>query len=200
MLLILCGPSGSGKTTIKEDLVKAGLVYPLITTTTRSPRPGEVDGVHYFFRPFKDEVNSIDRAIAISRINKSNFIEHSIIDDKGSPNFYGLSKSEFNRCFDLHRNFVVVTDIHGVMSIKMKATFPTLSVFIDVPYEELVERITSTREEDSRIAFLKEQKRVARYCDFTLWNNNGNYQNVLNNITSLIKSTVRDNVQGELLI
>ena len=49
VLLIISGPSGSGKGTIVERLV-SDLGYSVsISATTRSPRPNEKDGVHYFF-------------------------------------------------------------------------------------------------------------------------------------------------------
>ena len=53
MLLVLAGPAGSGKSTLCDRLVAAGMGFSrVVTSTTRSPRQGEVDGVHYhFFTP-----------------------------------------------------------------------------------------------------------------------------------------------------
>lgn len=48
-LVMITGPSGSGKTTLENNLVSNGLAEKLISTTTRSPRPGEIDGKDYFF-------------------------------------------------------------------------------------------------------------------------------------------------------
>ena len=48
-IVVMVGPSGSGKTSIGEVLSKNG-VQRLITTTTREPRVGEVNGVDYYFR------------------------------------------------------------------------------------------------------------------------------------------------------
>ena len=48
-LLVIVGPSGSGKTTL-QDMLKARRGFGVcVSTTTREPRPGEVDGVHYHF-------------------------------------------------------------------------------------------------------------------------------------------------------
>ena len=49
ILLVLSGPSGSGKGTILDAYKKDHPVYFSVSNTTRSPRPGEIDGVHYHF-------------------------------------------------------------------------------------------------------------------------------------------------------
>jgi len=50
VLLVLAGPAGSGKSTLCDRLVKEIPGFArVVTTTTRAPRPGEVDGVHYHF-------------------------------------------------------------------------------------------------------------------------------------------------------
>lgn len=48
-LVTLTGPSCTGKSTVARKLVELGFVE-LISTTTRTPRQGEVEGVHYYFR------------------------------------------------------------------------------------------------------------------------------------------------------
>ena len=51
LLLVLSGPSGVGKTTITKALVEQGWQgHIVVTVTTRRPRAGEIDGVHYHFR------------------------------------------------------------------------------------------------------------------------------------------------------
>ena len=63
-IIVMVGPSGSGKTSIGEVLSENG-IQRLTTTTTRSPREGEVDGVDYYFREF-------------SEIDADEFIEQTI--------------------------------------------------------------------------------------------------------------------------
>jgi guanylate kinase len=48
-LITLTGPSCAGKTTLEDRLIKAGFDR-VISNTTRAPRRGEIDGVHYHFR------------------------------------------------------------------------------------------------------------------------------------------------------
>lgn len=61
--LVLCGPSGSGKSTLLKRLLKE---FPdkfgfSVSHTTRSPRPGEKDGVHYHFTNKADMMAAVER-------------------------------------------------------------------------------------------------------------------------------------------
>ena len=48
-LFVVSGPSGCGKGTILAEVLKDPNLYYSVSATTRAPRPGEVDGVHYHF-------------------------------------------------------------------------------------------------------------------------------------------------------
>lgn len=80
--LVLCGPSGVGKSTIIARITKE---FPdafgfSVSHTTRKPRPGETDGVSYFFT---------DKETMQKAIEDGEFIEHA----EFSGNMYGTSKS-----------------------------------------------------------------------------------------------------------
>ena len=76
-IIVLVGPSGSGKTSIGDVLTAEHGVPKLVTTTTREPRMGEVDGVDYYFREF-------------SELDSDAFVEQTIYNN----NRYGLTKEE----------------------------------------------------------------------------------------------------------
>ena len=76
--LVLCGPSGSGKSTLLKKLLDD---FPdkfqfSISHTTRSPRPGEINGVHYYFTTKEDMSDAIENG---------DFIETAVF----SGNIYG---------------------------------------------------------------------------------------------------------------
>lgn len=76
--LVICGPSGSGKSTLLKRLFKE---FPQtfgfsVSHTTRKPRPGEEDGVHYFFVSVENMQKGIERG---------DFIETAVF----SGNMYG---------------------------------------------------------------------------------------------------------------
>ena len=80
-MLILVGPSASGKTQIVKILIEKYGLKKMVTYTSRGKRPGEVDGIDYFFLS-KEEFEK--------RINEGFFIEHVVYND----NYYGTSISQ----------------------------------------------------------------------------------------------------------
>jgi guanylate kinase len=82
VVLIICGPAGSGKTTLCDQLLEAypGQVTRLVTTTSRAPRPGEVDGTDYHF---------LDPATFEKRIEDGAFIEWAKVHGR----YYGSQKA-----------------------------------------------------------------------------------------------------------
>lgn len=80
-MLILVGPSASGKTQIVKILIEKYGLKKMVTYTSRNMRPGEVDGIDYFFLS-KEEFEK--------RINEGFFIEHVIY----NGNYYGTAISQ----------------------------------------------------------------------------------------------------------
>ena len=81
ILLVVSGPSGSGKTTLCRRLADSGEVKYSISCTTRSARPGEVDGRDY---------NFLTRGEFERRIEAGEFLEHAEV----HGNLYGTLKTE----------------------------------------------------------------------------------------------------------
>ena len=85
-LLIIAGKTASGKTVALEQLCEKHNYEKLVTTTTREPRPGEIDKVHYHFIS-KDEFKK--------KLADNQFLEH--VEHKG--NFYGTTTDALNKDF-----------------------------------------------------------------------------------------------------
>ncbi|HEY9510293.1 MAG TPA: guanylate kinase, partial [Verrucomicrobiae bacterium] len=82
LLILISAPSGGGKTTLCQELLAARAdVTRAITCTTRDPRPGEKDGVDYYF---------LDAGSFLKRVQAGNFLEHATV----YGNSYGTLKSE----------------------------------------------------------------------------------------------------------
>lgn len=99
-IIVLVGPSGSGKTTLGEGLTDLGY-KKLVTTTTRKPRAGELDGVDYYFR---------DRA----DLKADDFVEQT----EYNQNIYGLTKAEINQSLEESEVVHVSLDRNGAEDIK----------------------------------------------------------------------------------
>lgn len=80
-LFIISGPSGAGKGTICKRLIEDTKVEISVSMTTRNPRPGEVDGVSYYFTT-KEEFEK--------EIQRGGFLEHAEV----YGNYYGTPKAK----------------------------------------------------------------------------------------------------------
>lgn len=105
MLLVVSGPSGSGKTTLCRRLADAGEVRYSISCTTRTPRPGEVDGTDYHF---------LSRAEFENRLAAGDFLEHAEV----HGNHYGSLKSEVLRHLGVGTDVVMDIDVQGAEQVR----------------------------------------------------------------------------------
>ncbi|XP_017879555.1 guanylate kinase isoform X1 [Ceratina calcarata] len=134
--LVLCGPSGSGKSTLIKRLFEE---FPdtfgfSVSHTTRSPRPGEEDGKHYYFTT-KDEMQK--------QIEQGKFLEHAVF----SGNMYGTSKRAVEDVKRAGKVCVLDIDVEGVKQIKQTSLDP-MYVFVKPPsMEELEKRLRSRQTE-----------------------------------------------------
>ncbi|MFA6961105.1 MAG: guanylate kinase [Opitutaceae bacterium] len=148
VLLVLAGPAGSGKTTLCERMVSEVPGFErIVTTTTRAPRPGEVNGVHYhFFSP-----EEFDAKAAAGE-----FLEWAWVHKTG--NRYGTLASSVLDPLAAGRSLIINVDVQGVQNFrKAAATNPLLAqrmgtVFINVPIPELRVRLTGRGETETEIA------------------------------------------------
>ena len=117
-LLVISGPSGVGKTTIAKKLKEAGIPR-VMTTTTRAPRTGEVNGREYRF---------LTRAEFEEEIGRGGFLEWAEID----RNLYGTPKERIEQ--ELASRPVVLVDIdtQGAATLR-KMGVPAMTVFIAPP-------------------------------------------------------------------
>ncbi|MFO0848735.1 MAG: guanylate kinase [Gemmataceae bacterium] len=131
-LVVLSGPSGVGKTTVVDKLLEITRlpVRRAVTATTRPPRPGEVDGVHYHFW----SADGFRDAIAHGQM-----LEWAEVHGK---DFYGTPRAEV----DLHRAtgtaVVLVIDVQGAGQVRLLYPGDHLSVFLYPPaFDDLEGRL-----------------------------------------------------------
>jgi len=138
-IIVIVGPSGSGKTSIGKVLAKND-IPPLVTTTTREPRPGEVDGEDYYFRDF-------------SKLDRSEFVEQTTY----NGNRYGLTKNEVSTMLAQHDIVHVSLDQSGAEAVKEVYPEEACVVFVTISEEEMVNRMKmrgdSNQEIKARVAY-----------------------------------------------
>ena len=128
---IVSGPSGVGKSTVLNALLaRNSNLYFSVSATTRAPREGEVNGVHYHF---------LDQETFQAWIARDEFLEYA----EYVGNFYGTPKQYVDAAMDEGRDVILDIEIQGAMQVKHKRP-ETVSIFIAPPsWEELERRLTA---------------------------------------------------------
>ncbi len=135
ILLVLSGPSGSGKGTILGEYSKDHPLYYSISNTTRGPRPGEIDGVHYHF---------ITRAEFEEKIAAGGMLEYAQYCD----NYYGTPRDKVEEQTALGMNVMLDIETQGAMNVKKSCPEAVLCFVVPPSLEILRHRLTKRGTED----------------------------------------------------
>jgi len=164
ILLVLSGFSGSGKgTVVKEVMKKYSDTYALsISATSRQPRPGERDGIEYFFKT-REEFEEM--------IAKDELVEYA----QYVSNYYGTPKAYVEEQLAAGKDVILEIEIQGALKIKKK--FPeTLLLFMTPPSaDELKDRLVGRGTEtmdvvESRLARAVEEAQGIEEYDYLIVN------------------------------
>ena len=165
-ILILSGPSGCGKSTLLKEVYKdISDYYFSISTTTRAPRIGEVNGVDYFFVT-KEEFER--------DIRNNDFLEYAKVHD----NYYGTSLKPINKALEEGKLVIFDIDVQGHEIVRTKLNSIVTSVFITTPSLNILEQRLNTRNTDSaeiiekRIKNAKGEVEFFQDYDYLIINNN----------------------------
>ena len=158
LLLVVSGPAGVGKGTVDGALIaKHPEIKMSVSVTTRAPRPGEIEGVHYFFRT-KEEFDRM--------IEQNAFLEYMHV---FGMNYYGTPKAFVEAEREKGNHVILEIDVQGAMKVRESCP-DAVMVFIAPPSlqilkQRLVGRGTETQESiDVRTATaLEELKKLPRY-------------------------------------
>ena len=146
-LIVLCGPAGVGKGTVLGRVREQHPeIWLSVSATTRQPRPGEVDGVNYFFMP---EQEFLDKEAA------GEFLETA---DVFGLAHYGTPVKPVVEHLERNIPVILEIDIQGARSVKQRAGelgIEVMTVFISPPsFEELERRLigrgTETPEQQAK--------------------------------------------------
>ncbi len=158
LLIVVSGPAGVGKGTVDAALMaKHPEIKMSVSATTRAPRPGEIEGVHYFFKT-KEEFDAM--------VEQNAFLEYMHV---FGMNYYGTPKAFVEAERSKGNHVILEIDVQGAMKVK-EACPDAVLVFIAPPSlkilkDRLVGRGTETQESiDVRTATaLEELKKLPDY-------------------------------------
>lgn len=126
-LFVVSGPSGAGKGTLLSQLIeRIPDAWVSVSATTRSPRPGEIEGVHYFF---------LDTDHFKSLVEQDGFLEWAQVHD----NYYGTLKQSVIDHMNAGDQVILEIDVQGALQVR-KALPEAHLVFIEPPSLEELER------------------------------------------------------------
>ena len=171
ILLVIAGPAGSGKSTLCDRLVHEVAGFQrVVTTTTRPPRAGEINGVHYhFFSPAEFR----------ARVAAGEFLEWALVHGEHEDRLYGTLKSSILDSLAAGQSLVMSIDVQGVETLRRVAQTDArlrqaiTTIFIVVDHVRLVERMRARAKDHEdeivrRIATAEAELREAGKFNFRI--------------------------------
>jgi guanylate kinase len=138
LMLVLSSPSGAGKTTLANLLLKTDKhIHPSISYTTRAMRPGEIDGVHYYFT---------DKETFMKMAEAGEFLEYAEV----FGNMYGTPKELVETFLSRGEDVVFDIDWQGNRSLTQNAKHDVVSIFLLPPSKKLLRERLEKRAQDVR--------------------------------------------------
>lgn len=178
-LYVVAAPSGGGKTSLINALLqKDDRIRLSVSHTTRPPRPGEENGVHYHFT---------DEPDFISLIGENAFLEHARVFDHR----YGTGREAVEK--QLANGLDVILDIDWQGARQIRESFPACcSIFIIPPSLETLRQRLEARGQDSLQVIQRRmrdaQAEISHWDEFDYLVINDNFDSALSDLHSIIRT------------
>ncbi len=195
IIFVISAPSGTGKTTICERLISSFSDLKMsVSHTTRNPRPGEENGVDYFF---------VDKTTFIQMIQNDDFVEWAEV----YGNYYGTSKKMINEIYMSGNDILLDIDIQGAKNIKKIYKNSVLIFLLPPSLEELERRLLQRKEENEIIKkrINKALEEIEQYLNYDYLVINDNLDEATEKIKCIIQAErqkinrIRDNILEKIL-
>lgn len=180
LLVVISGPSGVGKGTVRKalfEMPKHNLTYS-VSMTTRKQRPGERDGVDYYF---------VSKEEFLKRVDEGKFLEHA----EFVGNYYGTPLDKVNERLEDGQEVVLEIEVEGALQVKRKVP-DCVMIFIVPPgkealYQRLRKRGTECEDViEQRIQKANREFKLAKYYDYIVVNDE--VSNAADRIMAIIRA------------
>lgn len=180
-VVVIAGPAGSGKDSIVQGILKrCSNATLMVTATTRSPRPGEVDGVNYHF---------MTNEKFLEEQKKGNILEYYHRED--TDTYYGTYKPDIDSRIESGKVVFAVIQIVGAKYLKEK--YHATTIFIMPPSVEVLERRVRSRapmtdlEWEERLAHTRrEVEEDSPFYDYRITNEDGRLEVAINEVIEIL--------------
>lgn len=178
-LLVISGPSGVGKGTVLHDLMNTqkNLVYS-VSVTTRKQRPGEIEGVSYFFKSHEEFEKMIE---------EDKFLEYAKVHD----NYYGTPKDFVEEKINEGKIVILEIDVQGALNVK-KNIDNGVYIFLAPPsLSELKNRIVNRgteTESDINLRMHNARKELSYIKDYDYLVVNDHLNSAINLVNEIINA------------
>lgn len=184
LLIVVSGMSGVGKDSVLNGLKQSKLPLEFIVTmTTRKPRSGEENGVHYTF---------VSEERFRGLISEDQLLEWAVV----YGNYYGPPKEDVRKAIKAGKDAILRVDVQGVKTIK-KAVPECVAIFLAAPsMTELEQRLRSrgTESEEQlelRLRTAEEELRQLALFDYIVFNREGRLEEAVAEIEAIITTEKR---------
>ena len=180
LLIVVSGPAGSGKGTVNAKLLERDDFKFSVSATTRLPRPGEVDGVNYYYITHED----FEKRIALDEM-----LEYTSY----CGNYYGTPKKEAEMVLESGKNLILEIEVDGAMQVKSKYPDAVLIMLLPPSYRVQEDRLRGrgTETEQKILERLEQTKNEvvkASEYDYIVYNRDGESDKCAEDILAIVRA------------
>jgi len=181
LMIVISGPSGVGKDSVLQALKRQGLpLHFVVTTTTRSPRPEEEDGVDYFFVSLQE----FERMIA-----EGELLEYAVVYNQ----YKGIPKAQVRSAFESDKDVMLRVDVQG--AARLRSLYPQAVMIFLIPsnQNEWITRLTNRNSETPenlalRLQTAKTELETLEMFDYIVLNAHEKLEEAVDTIVAIIKA------------
>ena len=180
-LFVISGASGVGKSTVLAQVIdrQKDLLFS-VSATTRAPRPGEQDGVNYYY---------ISQEEFLRRIEAGEMLEYT----QYCGNYYGTPLREAQKVLDSGKHLILEIEVEGAMNVKAKHPDAVLILLLPPNFSTQEARLRGrgTETEDKiceRLAQTRKEAEQFHKYDYIVYNYDNQIDEAVENMLSIVRS------------